>query len=55
MQEHELLDELGRGGMDRVQRARHKASGRIVAIMSLHPHLDDREEAQRRFERDGRA
>src|SRR5215471_4412189 len=47
--EYELLDEIARGGMGIVYRARHRRLNRIVALkMVLIPHLAG-EEAARRF------
>jgi len=53
--EFDLLDELGRGGMGVVFRARERALGRMVAVKVLPPGLTVTERAVERFEREARA
>ena len=55
---YEILDELGRGAMGSVLRARDPAMGRIVAVKSIHASAlngDDAEEYRARFYREARA
>ncbi|MFO8074473.1 MAG: protein kinase [Polyangia bacterium] len=52
---YELLDEIGRGGMAVVYRARDTELGREVALKLLHPHLASHEEARNRFRREAQA
>ena len=51
----ELQDEIGRGGMGTVYRARHGRLGRTVAIKFLPDDLIDRDDVQVRFEREANA
>ncbi len=55
LQRYEVLDELGRGGMAVVYRARDSRLGREVALKVLHPHLASRPESARRFMREAKA
>jgi serine/threonine-protein kinase len=52
---YELVDEIGRGGMAVVYRARDTALNREVALKLLHPHLAKHDEARRRFQREAHA
>jgi len=52
MTDFELLEKLGSGGMGTVWRARDMASGTLVALKMLHPHLSDDPDYLRRFERE---
>lgn len=53
--EYELLEPLGRGGMGEVYRARHKRLNQLVAVKLLHPDLADSRDALDRFEREMQA
>jgi serine/threonine-protein kinase len=52
---YELVDEIGRGGMAVVYRARDTVLSREVALKLLHPHLASHVEARKRFEREAQA
>ncbi len=52
---YQVLDEIGRGGMAVVYRARDPNLERELAVKVLHAHLADSEEARRRFRREARA
>ncbi|HKC13298.1 MAG TPA: protein kinase, partial [Vicinamibacteria bacterium] len=51
----ELLEEIGRGGMGTVYRARHLRLDRIVAVKFLAEPLASQPEFRRRLEREARA
>jgi hypothetical protein len=51
---YRLLATLGEGGMGVVYRARHRPSGRGVAVKVLHPRAIEREEHRQRFLREAR-
>ena len=51
----ELIDEIGRGGMGTVWKARHRALGREVAVKFLAPGLAADPDFERRLEREAQA
>jgi eukaryotic-like serine/threonine-protein kinase len=51
----ELVDEIGRGGMGTVWKARHLRLGRMVAVKFLAPELAAQPDFERRLEREARA
>ena len=52
--EYELIRELGQGGMAAVYLARHKATGRLVAIKAIRARYLDDPDAIKRFAREAR-
>jgi len=52
--EYELIRELGQGGMAAVYLARHRATGRLVAIKAVRARYLDDPDALRRFAREAR-
>ena len=52
--EYELIREIGQGGMAAVYLARHRASGRLVAIKAVRARYLDDPDAIRRFAREAR-
>ena len=51
----EVLEEIGRGGMGRVYKARHLHLGSLVAVKVLAPHAANSPEALARFRREARS
>jgi serine/threonine protein kinase len=49
---YSLLDELGRGGVSTVYRARENRSGKIVALKMLNPQMQNNALAKERFKRE---
>jgi serine/threonine-protein kinase len=52
---YEVLEEIGRGGMGVIYRARQRHSRRIVAVKRILPHYADSKEALARFRREAQA
>ena len=52
VEKYELLQEIGRGGMATVYRARDTRLQRLVALKVMHPHLQGSKEARARFARE---
>src|SRR5947209_9763356 len=52
---HRVLEEIGRGGMGVIYRARHLASGRIVALKRVLSYHGDSQETLARFRREAAA
>jgi tetratricopeptide (TPR) repeat protein len=50
--EHEIIDEIARGGMGVIYRAREPHSGRIVALKCILAHQGDSDQALARFRRE---
>jgi tetratricopeptide (TPR) repeat protein len=50
--EHEIIDEIARGGMGVIYRARDPHSGRIVALKCILAYQGDSDQAQARFRRE---
>ena len=50
--DHEILDEIGRGGMGVIYRAREPHSGRVVALKCILAHQGDSDQALARFRRE---
>ena len=55
LEQYEILDEIGHGGMATVFRARDTHLDRMVAIKILHPHLQKAPEARVRFSREAKS
>jgi eukaryotic-like serine/threonine-protein kinase len=51
---HEIIEQLGSGGMGEVYRARDTRLDRMVAVKILPGHLSDNEELRQRFDREAR-
>jgi Tol biopolymer transport system component len=51
---HEIIEQLGSGGMGEVYRARDTRLDRMVALKVLPGHLSDNEELRQRFDREAR-
>ncbi|MDE0736162.1 MAG: protein kinase, partial [Pirellulaceae bacterium] len=47
-----ILDQLGRGGMGEVFKARHRRMKRLVAVKVLSPSVTQSEQSRRRFQRE---
>ncbi len=54
MDEFEILEEIGKGGMATIYRGRLKSSGQIIVIKKLHPHLKGDANFVKRFKREGK-
>lgn len=53
--EYEVLDQIGRGGMGYVVKARHRTMDRLVAIKFILPNYTESEDVRQRFEREVKA
>jgi len=54
MDEFEILEEIGKGGMATIYRGRFKDSGQVIVIKKLHPHLKGDKNFVKRFKREGK-
>jgi serine/threonine protein kinase/tetratricopeptide (TPR) repeat protein len=52
---YQILEEIGRGGMGVIYRARHRPSGRIVALKRVLSYHSDSRDTLSRFQREARA
>jgi len=54
MNEFEILEEIGKGGMATIYRGKFKDTGKEIVVKKLHPHLKDDEHFVNRFKREAK-